>query len=375
VPLGLEPERVVTARFTLGRQRYARPSDQITFFNELQRRLVGVPGLDHAAIADSLPPSGATRARPFSTIAVAGRPPLPAGSGGMVPWRYVSHGYFHAMGIPVVRGRGFIEDDRSPEAYSVVISESLARRLFPGEDPLGRQILESPHPSGGEVWFSVVGVAGDVKNSGLDKAAAPEYYLSRKPAADLTFANAEPPTGWRGAYVVARTALDPEAVAAAIRETIQSIDPSLPVETGSMRTRLRGVTAASRFQSVLLGVFGAIAVLLTGIGCFAVTAYAVSQRRREIGIRMALGATESGIRWLSIRGVAAPVAAGIVLGTAGSLALAPPLRTLLFGVVPHDPLSLVAAAVVVTAAAGIASWIPARRASRIRVAELLSAGT
>jgi predicted permease len=367
VRIGLEPEQVVTARFTLGRERYQKPEVQVSFFNELERRLAAIPGLEASAITDSLPPSGSMRSKPFSVITVEGRPPLPEGTGGMVGWRYVTEGYFKALGIPIVRGRGFTADDRMPNAYSVVLSETLARRLFPNEDPLGKQILKV-----GNHWFTVVGVATDVKNGGLDRQTDPEYYVVRKSAADATFLSAEPPTGWRAATVVARTGLDARAIAALLKDAVQGVDSTVPVETGTMRGRLREVTASSRFQSILLSVFGLVGILLAAVGSFAVTAFLVTQRRREMGIRLALGATTAGIQWLAIRRVAGWAVLGVLFGLAGSYAAARWLRALLFGVEPMDPMTIAAAALLLTAVTCAAAWIPARRAAQVDPAEVLA---
>ena len=171
--------------------------------------------------------------------------------------------------------------------------------MFPNEDPLGKRVLKS-----GEVWFTVTGVVADVKNSGLAHDTAPEYYVLRKPAPDLTFANAEPPAGWRSAIVVARTGLSAVAIAALLKDAVQSIDSTVPVETGTMRGRLREATAGSRFQSILLSAFGVVGILLAAVGSFGVTAFWISQRRRAMGIRLALGATPGNVQWLSIRRVA-----------------------------------------------------------------------
>ncbi len=196
--------------------------------------------------------------------------------------------------------------------------------------------------------------------------------VARKPAPDSTFVNAEPPTGWRAATIVARTRLDPQPIAALLKDSIQTIDSSLPVETGTMRGRLREVTAGSRFQSILLSVFGVVGILLAAVGSFGVTAFLVTQRRREMGIRIALGATTSNIQWLSIRRVAVWTSLGLALGFAGSYAAARSLRALLFGVDPLDPATLLVAALLLATVACAAAWIPARRAAQVDPAEVLT---
>ncbi len=195
VPLGIETGHVVTARFVLGKQRYADDNRQLAFFNELERRLGGAPGWEATAISDTIPPSGGMRDRPLAAIDIEGRPRRPEGTGGMVGWRYVTPGYFATLGIPIVRGRLFTERDRDPAAFTAILSESLARRLFPREDPIGKRILKGPR---GE-WTTVIGVARDVTNWGPTRQSSPEYYIVRKHSEDYNFQRAEPPTGWRSA--------------------------------------------------------------------------------------------------------------------------------------------------------------------------------
>jgi predicted permease len=206
VPMGFDSDHVITASFVLGRQRYSRDVEQLALFRELEQRLETLPGVSASAVSDSIPPFGGTRGRPLSTIEIEGRPQRPEGSGGMVAWRYVTPNYFAAMGIPIRRGRPFTQLDRGAENYSVVLSETTARLMFPGEDPLGKRIQRGPQGQ----WFTVVGVAADARNAGADKAGGPEYYFVRKSMPDLTWANQEPPLGWRGAVAIVRTSVDPK---------------------------------------------------------------------------------------------------------------------------------------------------------------------
>jgi predicted permease len=252
VPMGFESDRAITASFVLGRQRYSRDAEQLAFFGELERRLGTLPGVSAAAVSDSVPPFGATRGRLFSTIDVEGRPPVPQGSGGMVAWRYVTPGYFVAMGIPMRRGRPFTEWDRGPSVYSVVLSDTLARMMFPGEDPLGKHIQRGPRGQ----WFTVVGVAADARHTeAAEQTIGPEYYFVRKAVPDAVWANQEPPLGWRGGVAVVRTAVDPRLAASSLRGLFASLDPTLPVEIATMRERLALSTGRPRFQATLPGGF------------------------------------------------------------------------------------------------------------------------
>ena len=361
LPMGFESDRVITASFVLGRQRYSRDVEQLALFRELEQRLETLPGVSAAAVSDSIPPFGGTRGRPLSTIDVEGRPQRPEGSGGMVAWRYVTPGYFAAMGIPLRRGRPFSQLDRGAGAYSVVLSESLARLLFPGEDPLGKHIQRGPQGQ----WFTVVGVAADARNLGAEKTSWPEYYFVRKAVPDVTWANQEPPLGWRGAVVVVRTAVDPKLAASSLRGLFASLDPTLPVAISTMRERLAQGTGRPRFQATLLGAFAAIGVLLAAVGLSGVMSFLVAQRRREIGVRMALGATPGSIVRLTLGFAARSTAAGLIIGGAGAYVATRWLRAQLFQVAPGDPRPLAGAVAVLVLVALIAAAGPARRAARV----------
>jgi predicted permease len=366
VPLGMETQHVVTAHFVLGRQLYQRDVDQLAFFNRLEQRLQALPGAQAAAITDSLPPTGGTRGRPLSTISVEGVPPRPEGTGGMVAWRYVTPGYFAALGIPILRGRAFTQADRDAEARSVILDESLARQLFPGQDPVGRHILEN-HGA----WSTVVGVARAARNRGPAGDADPEFYLLRKPVVDDNFRHAEPPTGWRAATVVVRTSVAPALVAAELRHTLTALDRTLPVETQTMQERLAEVTARPRLYAWLLGLFAAIAVALAAFGLFGVMSFLVARRTREFGVRVALGATPAAIMRAALANAARWVGAGIVCGLAGSLLIARSLRSILYRADAVDPAVLAAAVFLLTAVAFAAAAIPASRAAKLQPLEAL----
>jgi predicted permease len=361
VPMGFESDHVITASFVLGRQRYGRDVEQLALFRELEQRLDRLPGVSAAAVSDSIPPFGGTRSRPLSTIDVEGRPRRPEGSGGMVAWRYVTPGYFDALGIPLRRGRAFTELDRGVEARSVVLSEKLARLTFPGEDPLGKHIQRGPQGQ----WFTVVGVVADARNAGAEKASGPEYYFVRKSVPDVTWANQEPPLGWRGAVAVLRTPVDPKLAASELRGLFASLDPTLPVEISSMRNRLSRASERPRFQATLLAAFAAIGVLLAAIGLSGVMSFVVAQRRREIGVRMALGATPGSIVKLTLAFAAQSTAAGIVAGAAGAFVTTRWLRAQLFQVAPGDPRPLALAVGLLVLVALIAAASPARRAAKV----------
>jgi putative ABC transport system permease protein len=177
------------------------------------------------------------RGGPLAVIEIEGRAARPEGTGGTVGWRYVTPGYFAALRIPIVRGRAFTERDRDPGAFTAILSESLARRLLPYENPIGKRILKGPQ---GE-WTTVIGVARDATNLGRTRQSWPEYYIVRKHTPDFNFRNQEPPAGWRSAVVIARTSADPNLTASSIRSILAPLDPALPVEMGTMQQHVREI--------------------------------------------------------------------------------------------------------------------------------------
>jgi putative ABC transport system permease protein len=360
VPLGFERDHTITARFVLGRQRYGTPAQQLAFFNQLEQQFRSLPGADAVALTDSMPPSGGMRGRPFASIAVEGQPPLQQGTGGMVGWRYVTPGYFRALGIPILRGRPFVEEDRDSPTFAVVLSESLARLMFAKNDPIGRHILKGPH---GE-WSTVVGVAHDVTNLGATRESWPEYYVIRKQTADFNFQNQEPPTGWRSAILVARTSVDPKLVAGSLRAVLRSLDATLPVEVETMQRRLDQVDQRPRFNALLLSTFAVFGVLIAAVGLFGLMSFRVGQRKREIGVRLALGATPQKIVRMTLGSAARWTLLGIIAGTAASLAVTRLLRSLLFQVEPNDPIAITAAVALLCVVELLAGLSPAWRASR-----------
>jgi predicted permease len=361
VPLGIETDHVVTARFVLGRQRYGGAQQQLAFFNELERRAAAAPGVEAAAITDSLPPSGGMRGRPFSTIEIDGKPRLPEGTGGMVAWRYVTPEYFDVLGIPIVRGRRFTERDQDDSAFTVILSESLARRMFPHEDAIGQRILKGPQGQ----WATVIGIARDVTNLGATRESWPEFYIPRKHAVDFNFQNQEPPTGWRSAVIVARTAVDPTIAASSLRVVLASMEPSLPVEMETMRQRVRQIDQRPRFYATLLAVFAGMGVLIASVGLFGVMSFLVAQRTREIGVRMALGATPAGIVRMTLASAGRWTLAGVALGAGASFLAARVLQSLLFQVKPGDPVTAAAAVAILCLVSLAATAGPARRAAHL----------
>ena len=358
-PLGIETNHIVTAEFTLSRERYGDNARQLQFYNNLASRLPSIPGAGAAAITDSLPPYGASRNRLFASIQVEGRPPFSKGTGGMVLWRYVSPGYFATVGVPILKGRAFSAEDTTAPMQAIILNATLAKRLFPNGDAVGRRIKT-------EAWDTIVGVAADVHDLGPSKTPEPAFYMVRRRLDDEVFRNQMAGYGWRHAFVVARTPVNPRIVAEWIRAQIAEIDPEMPVTFGSMEQRVGTLTQAPRFNAFLLTLFAGVGLLLAVIGLYGVMSFLIAQRTQEIGVRMALGATPATIARLILSRAATWVLAGAAVGLIASLFAGRLLRTVLVGSTERDPAVYAVVLVLLLAIAFAAAWIPSRRATRIQ---------
>jgi len=358
-PLGMRTDSLLLAEMTLGQNRYSQPEQELAFFDRLESELRRLPGVKALALTDSMPPGGWEHYRIYAAIAVRGRPHFAEGTGGPVDWRAVTPEYFSALEVPIVRGRGFTERDRGPDQHVMVLNQTLAKRMFPDQEALGQQLqpgLDGP-------WYTVIGVAGDVKNDGLAVPAAPEYYVVRRHAGGAV---ADPPNYINHhVYVLLRTAMNAPAMAGLVRSDIATLDPTLPVTIDTMRQRVSQMEARPRFDAALLSLFAVLGVVLAAIGIYGVIAFLVTQRTQEIGVRMALGATTGDVlRLITGKGLLL-IASGTAAGVAAALALSWVLRGLLFEVAANDPLTLCAAAGLLIAVALSATYIPARAATRV----------
>jgi putative ABC transport system permease protein len=353
VALGMDTKSVITAGIDLVEYRYPDAAKQLAFFNQLEARLKQIPGVTSLALSDSLPPSGGSQATFLSSIEIPGHTKFSAGTGGMISYRFVTPGYYPALGISILHGRGFREEDRSSAERPVILSESLARRLFPnGEVPLGKSFRFGSQNE----WRMIVGIAGDVKNNGLAAPADPEFYLPWKN---------EPAGYYRSAHLTVLSAINPQAIAMWIRSEAAAIDPTVPVTIEGMQTRIGKLAQRPRFTAVLLSLFAGMGVLLAGIGIYGVVGFLVAQQTREIGIRIALGATPQSVLKLILSNMLRWTVAGAALGLLGAWFCSRLLESLLFDVRAHDPFLLVSALFLLLAVAFLAAWIPARRAMRV----------
>jgi putative ABC transport system permease protein len=347
---GFNAEHVVKADISLPQFQYSTPQQWSAFSDALLERIHAEPGLQDSAMAAPLPLDEGNVNLGFEIV---GNPPLPPNTAVTADFTSVSPDYFRVMEIPLLRGRLFNEQD-SPSAPRVaLISETLARRFFPNQDVLGKQ-LKFGFPPDGDVAREIVGVVGDVRDISLSEAPGPMMYV---PFAQAPF--------WGGQLVV-RSSLSSASAAVSIRKVTHDIDKDLPVtDIATLPETLDASVAQPRFRTLLIGLFGLIALLLAAVGIFGVISYSVSRRTHEIGIRVALGATPASVLRLILGESAKLVLLGLAVGIPVALGLARFLSSLLFEVHPADPLTFFGVAVLLTAVALIACYLPARRAMRV----------
>jgi putative ABC transport system permease protein len=345
---GFDATRLTTMLVWPTEEKYAEVAASRAFIRELNQRLEKLPGTEGVAISNDLP----IRGRDSSTYPVVEGRPLPKPGEGILIGRHtVNAAYFQAMKIPLLRGRALTERDDENAPLAVVINESAANALWPGEDALGKRMKLARLDT---AWAEVVGIVGEVKHDGLHHDAGPHLYMS-----NLQFP-------WPTLRIAVRSSLDTAAVAAAVRGVVQSLDPLQPVsDVKTMADVLTDANAGRQLSLVLFALFAVIALLLAGIGIYGVTAYSVSRRTCELGIRMALGAQRRDVSRLVIRQGMTPVLIGIVIGLSGAFFLTRWMSSLLFRVSTNDPLTFAGIALLLGAVALLACWLPARRATHV----------
>ncbi len=356
---GFRVDQLVTASINLSGTRFANTPNELR--RELRRRLEATPGFTSISFADSLPPSGAGRITAFSR---AGRPLPDAYRRDRVVVRSVDSDFFRSMGIPLLSGRTFTERDQSGAGLFAVVNRTLADRYFAGENPIGHQVDGDGNP-----WKTIVGVVADTRNDGLRNPARPEIYLP------LT---AEPARGGgitrrSGVVVVMPTAGDPDAAATMFREHLRAIDAGLLAHVQTMDEEWRGLQSGPRFQVIVFSGFAGLALLMACTGVYGVLSHMVVLRRREIGVRMALGARPVDVQRLILREAFLLALAGAAIGLAGAVAGSRLIESLLYEVNARDPLTLASSSAVLVALAICASLLPAWRASREDPAQTLRA--
>ena len=347
---GFRSESILTARLSLPRSRYPDNHRIGVFERELGERLQGRPGVTSVGFTTYLPLSGLENSWSF---VIEGRPPLPVGTYNIAMYRPVSAGYFEAIGIPLLRGRSFTAADTEEAPWVVVINDSMAREFWPSENPIGQRLQAS---GGQPTWRTVIGVVGDVLHEGLDGPPKAEMYMPVEHAMNIE----SQPT------IVVRTALDSGAAATELRGLVSAIDPAIPVDrVETMQQVVSGSVAQPRFRTMILAAFALLALVMASIGIYGVMNYLVIARTREFGIRLSLGATPTDVLRLVLGRAATLIGAGTCVGLVGSVLLVRLITNLLFGTAPLDPITFAAVPVLLAAVALVASYIPARRATRI----------
>jgi predicted permease len=350
---GFNPQHVITVRTTLSGPRYASETANASFFATLLDRLRAVPGVSSVGLVSELPFSGTNNSSPFRII---GREPDPNGPALHANMHSVSDDYFVTAGIPLIRGRTFTAADVKEVPHGVVIDAQLARLYFPNEDPIGKQINQGPDAT-------IIGVVGTVSQNALgEPPKATTYYSFRQHSWYSTY------------FVTIRTKLPSASIVPSVRQVVNGIDPNVPVyDVSSLENRISASLAPRRLAMIVLTSLSAVSLLLSVLGLYGVTSYAVSQRTIEFGIRSALGAQPGQVRGLVLRQGLRMAIAGVLIGVVAASVATRGLAALMFGVSPHDPFTFVAAALLVIVIAGFASYIPARRATRLNLVDALRA--
>ncbi|HEX5004470.1 MAG TPA: ABC transporter permease [Gemmatimonadales bacterium] len=351
---GFHSEGVITTLLDLPDASYPDVLQAVAFHDRLLAELQGAPGVLAVGITNRLPLEGDS---PSGAIQVEGKPLLAIGPvTGFAIYRTASAGYFEAMGMRLVTGRSFTDRDRADAAPVVIVTQSLADREWPGEDPLGRQLrVMGMDDAILRPYATVVGVVADIPHGAITGTRREAYW----------YPYSQMPARTRSMNLVVRTAGDPAAAAPMLAEAVHRLDPQLPLEWHTMEERLSSSIADRRFTMVVLASFALVALLLAGLGIYGVVSYTVAQRGREIGIRIALGAEPSRVQRLVQGGAMAVIGIGIVAGGAGAVAGTRLMRTLLYGVEPGDPVSFALAVGSLVAVGFLASWVPARRSAGI----------
>jgi putative ABC transport system permease protein len=346
---GFNPDNLLTMNLVLPAAKYKDEPQRAAFYSELVRRASTMPGVESAAVVNYLPLGGANSS---DTFLIEGVPEPPPGQEFEGRYRVCTPDYFRTMGIPVLQGRSFTDQDKAGAPPVVIVNETLARKYWPNQDAIGKR-MRFPGPLDKNPWIQVVGVVKDVKHE-LNLPITEDYYLPH--AQD----------SWNAMVLVAKTSNDPLALAGPMRQEIASMDKDQPVFDVRTMREVRAISLALySFSSVMLSVFAAVALLLAGIGIYGVMSYAVTQRTQEIGIRMALGARVLDVLKLVLKNGMSLALIGIAVGLAGAFGLTRLLASLLVGVAPTDVLTYSIVTAILLVIALLACYIPARRATKV----------
>ncbi len=349
VETGFRPDHVLTVRASFAGPQWPQQRRR-DFFDRLRGALTMLPGVRSAAVVSRLPIDGSDWNSPFMA---ADKPVPPRSAFPSAAFTLPSPSYFEAIGTPLVRGRVFTDADTAQSSLVVIVNESLARRTWPGEDPIGKRVKQGfPEMSG--PWREVVGVVADVKYEGLAEPTPLQIYM---PAAQETP---------RDIAIVIRTAAFPEALAAAVDRTVHALDKDVPLySVRTMDDILAQSMSQERMTLIVLGLFATVAIALAAIGLYGVVSHGVTERRHEIGVRMALGADARQVLGLVVRQGLTITTAGVAIGLVAAIGLSRSIQSLLFGVTATDPATFAAVVTMLLGVAAIACYVPAWRATRM----------
>jgi predicted permease len=354
VETGVTAEHALTLEIPIDDESMAQP-EKLGRYERIRDRIASLPGVETVALGSSVP----LRNTQFVLeVKAEGRPVEPGEATPRATYKTADPSYFRAAGIPLVSGREFTTTDRRDAARVVILNSSLAQRLFPDQDPIGRRVAWTGDvldfiPVSGD-WRTVVGVVGDTRDSGLDSAPTPTVFQP--------FAQEELFAG----TLVIRSSTDPGQLAPSVVRAIRELDPQQLIENVATLEAVRDETVAPRrVNALLIASFGTLAMLIAVVGIAGVLAFSVSARTAEFGIRMSVGADAARVRRMVLGEGGVLLVAGLAVGVLGALLASRLLRGLLFGVAPHDPVTLVAVNIILLTVGVLACWIPAERAARV----------
>jgi putative ABC transport system permease protein len=348
---GFRADHLLTAKIDLPELKYPDQEHRIPFLDEVLRRVMALPGVQSAAIAGNLP---LTYDGDSMYIAVEGIPDPPTDQRLDVIYRAIGPGYFSTMGIPLVSGRDFTEQDTTETGYKVVVSEKLAQHFWPGQDPIGKRLKPGSTTSDAP-WREVIGVVKDVRQNDFLAAPKMQMYMSYRQLKSLA-PNA----------LVVRARVEPMSLAKELRNAVWAVDKDQPVSNiDTMEHIVAGAVARQRFSTMLLGIFATLALMLAAVGIYGVMSYSVAQRTHEIGIRMALGARRRDVLKMTVKQGLKLVVMGVAIGLVAAFVLTRVMTSLLFGVSATDPITFVSIPLVLMGVAMLASYIPALRATKV----------
>jgi putative ABC transport system permease protein len=348
VDAGIRAENVLTLNLSIGGKKYAETQARAPFVSQVLHRVEQLPGVESAAVVTDTPLTNNSDSIGFS---IEGRPDPGPNLKIDLNVNVVGPGYLRTLGIPLLKGRDFAERDTMGTPLVALVNQSLARKYWPNQDPVGARIS-----SDGKTWATIQGVVGDVRQVGLSAEPVPEVYLSYL----------QDPFAWPYLTLLVHTSVDPVKLAGSIQSAVWSVEKDLPITSVATMEKIRSRSIAQpRLTALLLSVFAALALILATVGIYGVMAYSVTQRTHEMGLRMALGASAPDVLALVVGQGMLLAAIGVALGIAGAFAMTRVLEKFLWGVRPTDPVTFTAVSLLLAAIAILASYLPARRATHV----------